>query len=185
MVGKRSDQADGQRVIAPERLTRLLDSYGAASERWPREERDAVRRRIARSSSAKRLWEEASYLDHLLDALEPDVPEAVLVGRVLAASPARRPRRVARRAMLAAVVLAAVAAVLFWLAPSKLPLPAALEAMKVPIGVYTTATDVLLQPNGVEPTVPSIGCAESMLGCPDVKGTGGPSSRRLHDRITG
>jgi hypothetical protein len=183
MGAKRTEFTDAPRVIAPDRLARLLESYGAASERWPRGERDAVRRRIARSDSAKRLWEEASYLDHLLDALEPDVPSADLVGRVLAASPSRRPRRVARRAMLAAMVLATAAAAMFWWSPSKLVLPAALEAMKVPIGMYPTATDVLLQTNGVEPAVPSIGCAESVLGCPDVKGTGGPSSRRVHDRI--
>jgi hypothetical protein len=171
-------------MIAPERLARLLESYGAASERWPRDERDSVRRRIARSASAKRLWEEASYLDHLLDALEPDAPDAALVGRVLDASPARRPGRLARRAMWTVVALTAAAAVVFWMAPSRLSLPAVVEAMKVPIGMYTTATDVLLQPNGVEPAVPSIGCDDSVLGCPDVKGTGGPSSRRMYDRIT-
>jgi hypothetical protein len=181
-AGKRSDPPDAARMVAPERLARLLESYGAASERWPRDEREAVRRRIARSASAKRLWEEASYLDHLLDALEPDVPAAALVGRVLGASPARRPSRVLRRVTLAAVAIAAAAAVLLWVAPSRPPANP-LEAMNIPVGVYTTPTDALLRPSVVEPAVPSIGCAESVLGCPDVKGTGGPSSRRSKDRI--
>ena len=37
-----------------------------------------------------------------------------------------------------------------------------------------------LQPYGIDvyATVPSIGCSDSVLGCPDVKGTGGPLSER-------
>jgi hypothetical protein len=166
------------RVLPPERLARLLESYGAASERWPREEREAVRKLIARSASAKRRWEEASYLDHLLDALEPEMPSTALVGRVVSASPARRPGRLLRRAAVVAASLAAAAAVIVWTRGDGTPLRPVPDAARVPLGVYTTATDVLLAPSGLELERGAVGCADPLRGCPDVPGTDGASSRR-------
>jgi hypothetical protein len=161
------------RVLSPERLARLLESYGGASERWPSEEREAIRRLIARTGSAKRRWEDASYLDHLLDALEPDVPSTELVGSVLGASPARPPGRLVRRAMAMAASLAAAAAVAVWAGRDEAPPVRAAARAGVGVGVYRTATDVLLVPDGAD-LVPAAACPAAMLGCPDLPG---PSSR--------
>lgn len=183
MADRRGDAAAAPRVLAAERLTRLLESYGAASERWPPEERDAVRRHVARSATARRCWDEASYLDHLLDAIEDDVPSAALVGRVVAASPSRRPRRLAWRAVLAtALVAAAVAAVVWLRAPVPAGAPVRPPGTAPAVGGWETPTDALLAPSGVEATVPAIGCADSVLGCPQVPSDAGATGRRPRAR---
>jgi hypothetical protein len=58
------------------------------------------------------------------------------------------------------------------------------SAPSLSIGEYTSPTDVLLTTYGVDVygTVPSVGCADSELGCPNVPSTGGPSSRRSSSR---
>jgi hypothetical protein len=80
-----------------------------------------------------------------------------------------RPRRMRIRPSLA---VAASLAVVLWgvhtLLPSRHELPPEVIAN---LGVYNTPTDVLLQWPGVDTlkTMPSVGCLDSTLGCPELK----------------
>jgi hypothetical protein len=168
-----------------ERLEQLLDAYGAAAERWPERERRAAERLLAQSATARARWHEAAALDRLLDALPAEAPSPGLAARVLAAAPRRRPARVWRRALGAALPLAAAAAILFWIVRADRATAPSTAPTAVALGEYSSPTDVLLGPYGVDvyAHVPSIGCADSALGCPDVPSTGGPSSRLAPGRI--
>jgi len=165
--------------LAMERLQRLLDAYGAAPERWPDAEREATQRLIMQSEAARARWEEAADVDRLLDGLPADSPSPSLTARILAAAPCRRPRAW-RRAVAAAVPLAAAAAAIFWLVKARAPAPQMAKAPSVAVGEYASPTDVLLESFGLEmyATVPSIGCADSVLGCPNVNPADAPYSQR-------
>lgn len=126
-----------------DRLTEILDAYGADPNRWPAAERADALALVAVSPDARDLVAAAARLDAVLDALPPaQAPSAALRARIVAAAPARsRPRRVA--AVLAPLAAAAVLAI--WLVRS--PEPAAVPAADVPmaqLGVYETPTDELL-----------------------------------------
>jgi hypothetical protein len=85
-----------------------------------------------------------------------------------------------------AVPLAAAAAVTLWVVRGEEPVPRPTGADLVAIGEYTSPTDVLLEPYGIDvyATVPSVGCTDSVLGCPRVEASGGPvSQRRLLRRV--
>jgi len=163
-----------------ERLEVLLDAYGAAAERWPEAERDAARRMIEASGEARRMWESAAALDRLLDSLPADPPSPGLAADVLAAaSPPRAPRRWTR-VLVAAVPLAAAAAVVLWLTTEHQPAQPTSSSPVASLGEYTSPTDVLLEPYGIDvsDTVPSIGCSDSELGCPRVEPAARPYSQR-------
>jgi hypothetical protein len=76
------------------RLRELLDSYGAAPERWPAAEREAAQALLANDADAQRLQREAAELDGLLDVVPAHPPSAALRARV-AEIPARSARGVA------------------------------------------------------------------------------------------
>jgi hypothetical protein len=169
------------RAITLERLGQLLDAYGAVPERWPVAEREAADRLLDRSDAARALREEAADLDRLLDALPSEPPAAVLAERVLAAAPRRRPTRVWRRVLVAAVPLAAAAAVTLWLTIDRQPARLVADAGSLGIGEYASPTDVLLGPSPIDVSaaVPALGCADSVLGCPALGTTVEPYSQRF------
>jgi hypothetical protein len=84
-----------------------------------------------------------------------------------------------RRTLAAAIPLAAAAAVVLWLVSGQPEHPGT-DLTAVAVGEYASPTDVLLGAYGIDvyAAVPSIGCSESTLGCPDVKASGEPVSRR-------
>jgi len=168
------------RPVTLERLGVLLDAYGAAAERWPDTEREAARWLIAQSAAARARRDEAADVDRLLDALPVEAPSSSLAARVMAAAPRPRPGRVWRRALAAAVPLAAAAAVALWLASEHQPARQMAHAPAMEIGEYTSPTDLLLAPYGLDvyATVPSIGCSDSVLGCPNVNPADAPYSQR-------
>jgi hypothetical protein len=156
--------------ITQERLEQLLDAYGGAPERWPHAERAAAERLIAASPAARACWDKAAALDRLLDALPAEQPDPRLAARVLAAAPrAPRPTRARawRRVLVAAVPLAAAAALALWIGTELQPTTQTLDIPLASLGTYESPTDALLGTYGsdVYATVPSIGCADSTLGC--------------------
>jgi hypothetical protein len=180
------DDPHRSRSLTLEGLERLLDAYGGAPERWPDTEREAAQRLIEQSDAARARWEEAAGLDRLLDTVPVEPPSLALAARVLAAAPRRRPARVWRRALAAAVPLAAAAAVTVWVAIKHEPARQMPSAPVVAMGEYTRPTDVLLGLYGIDVygTVPSIGCSDSDLGCPNAKPAATPySQRRLLGRL--
>ena len=155
------------------RLDEILDAYGAAPARWPEAERTAVLELLAHSPDARRHRDDAAVLDGLLDAVPAAPPSPALAARILAASPRRR---VARRALIAFVPLAAAAAVTLWLGLEGQP-TRRVAAHAIAVGEYSSPTDVLLGSYGVADyaTVPGIGCDDSVLGCPGVAPAAGKS----------
>jgi hypothetical protein len=177
--------ANARPTITLDRLGALLEAYGATPERWPDAERADAERLVQVSATARTLWEDAAQLDRLLDAVPAAPPSPDLAARVLAAAPRRRPTRVWRVVVAAAVPLAAAAAVMLWIRtghePAK-PVVAAIPA--VTVGEYESPTDVLLggYTMDVSTAVPSVGCTDSTLGCPRVEGATDPYSRRQAPR---
>lgn len=167
------------RVLTVERLEQLLDAYGGVPERWPDAEREAALRLVQRSPELRARWEQAAELDRLLDSFETEAPSPLFAAGVLHGAPRRRAAHVWRRTFAAVVPLAAAAAVVLWLVSGQ-PQQTATTLTSLSIGEYESPTDVLLGAYGVDvyAAMPSIGCSESTLGCPDVKATGGPVSRR-------
>jgi len=163
-----------------ERLEAMLDAYGAEAERWPEVERDAARRMIESSAEARRMWEDAAALDRLLDSLPDGLPSAGLADEVLAGAPRPRARRIWTRALVAAVPLAAAAGVVLWLTTERQRTQPTSSIPIASLGEYTSPTDVLLEPYGIDVSdvVPSIGCADSELGCPRVEPAARPYSQR-------
>ena len=104
--------------ITLERLRNLLDAYGAQPERWPEAERAAAQALIGRSAAARALWKEAQEVDLLLGAVSVE-PEPALVTRILAAAPRHAAPRRSRRALAAAVPLAAAAVLALWIAVAR------------------------------------------------------------------
>jgi hypothetical protein len=72
-----------------ERLTAILDAYGADPLHWPEAERLAAQAFVAREKRAQALVAEAEALDGLLDSAPSVVPSAALVDRILAKAPRR------------------------------------------------------------------------------------------------
>lgn len=170
--------------ITQERLEQLLDAYGATPERWPSEERAAAERLIATSPAARAARDEAVALDQLLDTLPAEQPDPRLAARVLAAAPRRRKpagSRAWRRALVATIPLAAAAALTLWVMTRSQPVTPTLDVPLASLGTYESATDTLLDTYGVDvyATVPSIGCADSTLGCTDIDGLDDRSGGRL------
>jgi hypothetical protein len=168
------------RLPSVERLRALLEAYGAAPERWPDEERAGAEALLARSAAARAQRAEAEALDRLLDAAPVTAPSAALTGRVLAAAPRSRAARVWRRALVAAVPLAAAAALVVWFGIDRSPDRQAASEPVVAIGEYSSPTDALLDWYGIDVsgTVPSVGCSDSVLGCPNVERAAKPYSQR-------
>jgi len=81
-------------MIAIDRLTSLIDAYGADPERWPADERAAALLLLANSAEARAYARDAGALDAVLDRvpLRPTVTidPAALAARI-ARTPARRP----------------------------------------------------------------------------------------------
>lgn len=73
-----------------ERLTAILDAYGADPLHWPEGERLAAQAFVAREKRALALVEEAEALDGLLDCAPSAAPSDALVERILARAPRRR-----------------------------------------------------------------------------------------------
>ncbi len=182
---KPPDDPQRTQMISVERFEQLLAAYGAAPEHWPETERSAAQRLLDESAAARRLLAHAAALDALLDHAAIEPPSPLLRAQVLMAAP-RAPRRRWAYAMGVAVPLAAAAAVILWLVGARQPVDRVATVTDVQVGEYTSPTDVLLRPLGVDisGTWPSIGCSESILACPDMEmETGGESySRRLSRR---
>jgi len=172
-----------------DRLRELLDAYGASPTRWPEAERASAQKLVAESAAARELQREADALDRLLDALPAGDASPALVSRVLGGAPGRRARRATRWVAAAALPLAAAAALGFWLLARQKPASPTADARQKPasptadvanvrVGEYGSSTDVLLQTYGVDvyATVPSVGCADSALGCPRVEAPDGSRS---------
>lgn len=73
-------------------LRRLLESYGADSERWPADRRQAALQYLEGSAEARALCEEAAGLDAALDRAAAPAPAPELMSAILAAATARAPR---------------------------------------------------------------------------------------------
>jgi hypothetical protein len=97
-----------------ERLTQLLDAYGAAPSRWPADERDAAEAIIASSDQAREAFAEAARLDALLDQAPPPPPTDRLAWRLRGVGPRGEPQKInsggARRGFAVALARAAVIA---------------------------------------------------------------------------
>jgi hypothetical protein len=168
------------RPVTLERLRELLEAYGAAAQRWPDTEREAAQRCIEQSAAARALWDEAADVDRLLDAVPAEAPSPALAARVLADAPRRRSARGWRGALAAAVPLAVAAAATLWLVIRHEPGRQIAKAPALAIGEYSSPTDVLLESYGIDvyANVPSIGCSDSVLGCPKVDAVVEPYSHR-------
>jgi hypothetical protein len=158
---------DGPPTMTLARLRVLLDTYGAAPERWPAAERAAAEALLARAPEAQR-WQAASRgLDALLDAAPAPPASSDLARRILAATPPRTRARLPRaaRALTALVPLAAAAGLALWLAgPAERP-PAIDYAR---LDAYQAPTDALLTTPALDlDAVPSFGCTGAGLGCLD------------------
>ena len=158
-----------------ERLRALLDAYGASPDRWPPDEREPALALLAQSTEAQALQVEAARLDALLDLVPARQPSPELVACALAGAPRGRSlhrRPGARRWQMAAAALplaAAAAAAVIWLLPQREPAPTQPVQYAIEdLGVYTTPTDVLLEPPGfdVSRTAPVVGCVNNGLACP-------------------
>jgi hypothetical protein len=189
-----SDSHGAPRQMTFERLAQLLDAYGAAPYRWPPEEREAALALLANSSEARAECDRAARLDAVLDRAPAEQPSPGLAARVLAASPAKRMRAGRRpslvrlgtgegrsstrsahprlwRYLATAAPLAAAATLVFWLTrPLDLPRRESMQLTIAELGAYQTPMDVLLEPPAFDliDTVPSLGCTDSGLGCPEL-----------------
>lgn len=191
------------------RLRQLLDAYGATPDRWPTEERAAAVALLASSVEARVQQDEAARLDVVLDLAPTVSPAAVLADRILAATPVqetqtasnheprrglragrryqpsaarRNGKREKRTPMWPALAAAASLAVVLWGVWSQPPDRQELQSdMIANLGVYTTPTDVLLQWPGSDifDTLPSVGCTDSELGCPELNVSPGAESRSV------
>jgi hypothetical protein len=163
----------GRAPMSLDRFRMLLDSYGARADRWPDSERQAALALLASSQEAERLCRNAARVDAAIDLLPAEPPSSELMARVLAGAPGARPapltRRWRRSAAAVVVPLAAAAALLIWVVTGRevASNPPAQIAIGE-LGVYTTPTDVLLEPSWIDVSSsnPALGCADDDLGCP-------------------
>jgi hypothetical protein len=167
--------SSSERTITVAELRRLLDLHGTDRRDWPVDAWTAAAALVARSADARAAWEDAAAFDRMVGTLPPAEPSPVLVARVLADAPAPPLPARWRRAATIVVPLAAAAGLALWLArgttmTERVAQPVDLSA--VAIGEYTSPTDYLLDPYGVDvsDSVPSLGCDDSALGCPDLDG---------------
>jgi hypothetical protein len=72
-------------MMSPERLQELLDTYGAREERWPEDQRQAMRSCLDDFPELRRQLFEARELDLILDSFSP--AEVDLEQRILEALP--------------------------------------------------------------------------------------------------
>lgn len=79
-------------MMGLDRLTSLIDAYGADPERWPADERAAALLLLAESAEARAYAEDAAALDALLDRV-PLRPTVTVDPASLAARIARAPAR--------------------------------------------------------------------------------------------
>jgi hypothetical protein len=79
----------GAALVTPERLTELVDAYGANPDRWPAHERDAAIALSAEIVPAN--IQDAAELDALLDSLSPPDPSSHLSRRLEAEMPVNEP----------------------------------------------------------------------------------------------
>lgn len=86
-------------AVTENRLRVLIETYGAAPERWPAAERDAARALLSRSAAARQILAQAARLDALLDGAEaPPLPGALERSvRNLSPAPVRTTRRPLRQ----------------------------------------------------------------------------------------
>jgi len=81
-----------QRQMTLQRLSEIVEAYGAAPHRWPADERAAALAFVSDHAAARQLVDAANELDRMLDAAPAAAPaSADLVARIMAA----RPRAVA------------------------------------------------------------------------------------------
>src|SRR5262249_2630749 len=75
-------------------------------------------------------------------------------------------------------------AVVLWIAVGRELPRRETQLATVAVGEYTSPTDVLLQPYGVDvyAAVPSVGCSDSTLGCPGTQAVDEPTSLRESSR---
>ena len=66
-----------------ERIRQIVEAYGALSDRWPDDERDAAWALLARSEDAVWLVEQAQELDLVMDQAAAEAPSDALVERIL------------------------------------------------------------------------------------------------------
>ena len=189
-----SDGNGVARQMTSERLRQLLDAYGASPDRWPPEEREAALALLENSIEARAERDRAARLDAVLDLAPAEQPSPGLIERVLAASPAKRVKARSRpslvclrtgegrrstrgarthlwRYLATAAPLAAAATLVLWLTrPLDLPRRESMQLTIAELGAYQTPMDVLLEPLAFDliDTVPSLGCTDSGLGCPDL-----------------
>jgi len=142
------------------RLDALMQSYGAAPERWPETETEAALKLLRRSDRARRIWVEAAALDVLLVPAEAPLPSESLAGRLKAlpaeavgarrresarrpfagfAFPTRLPAVAAFAAVALAFVLGLATAVPFGLDPAPAP-QAALDPATAGVAVAERQT---------------------------------------------
>jgi len=162
-----------QPPMSLERLRVILEAYGAQTDRWPTAEREPALALLAASSEARALRDEAARIDAALDLLSAAEMPGDLLSRVLADAPGAGARRRTRHWWRAAVALplAAAAAFILWLWSGEKPAATApFEFAISDLGVYTTPTDVLLVPPGMDlmRSRPAVGCEDDGLGCPDL-----------------
>ena len=182
----------GPPSLSSGRLQQILDAYGGNQDRWPSEERQAARALIETSVEARTARDRAACLDTILDLAPAEQVSPDLVTRILVTAPDVRTkprtvlpfsrRRLAWRRTLAPprrgstwryvaplVPLAAAAAALLMLRTQQTPLLQSPQLAIAELGVYATPTDVLLKEAAVDlfGSLPSFGCTEGDLGCPE------------------
>ena len=90
--------------MTPERLSRILETYGAEPSRWPAAERDDALALLARDESVAR---QAFALDRTLDRFAVPCPDAAMFGRALAGFAALAPDSLLHRWWLAPLLAGA------------------------------------------------------------------------------
>lgn len=155
-----------------ERLTAIIDAYGANPERWPDAERAGGLALLARSPEARAVRDAAAMLDALLDRVPAAASDPELAERVIAQAPRAKvvPLRPKRRLMpVAAVALAAAATLAVWLVRRPAPVPTLDPAIVAELGEYETPTDALASSSDFETVgdVPVFGCDDPDVDCGD------------------
>lgn len=80
--------------MTAERLAEILAAYGAHPERWPEAEREAALRLLATDDGAARLARAAAALDARLGRYVVPAVDSAMIGRAIAAIPARGVRSI-------------------------------------------------------------------------------------------
>ena len=196
----------GAPSVSSGRFQQMLDAYGGNQDRWPSEERRAARALVEASAEARAARDRAACLDSILDLAPTEQASPDLATRILVTAPdgptkagtvlpflkrrsARRgplapPRRRCTRDYVAPLlVFAAAAATLLMLRTQQTPLLQSPQLVIAELAGYTTPIDVLLEEPAVDlfGGLPSFGCTEGDLGCPEFDL---PNVRSKSDRTT-